>query len=119
MLARYLSIVFWLICIALLVIIFICRNKKELSKIKIVFLIFVILCSLSMFSPIDVEITMKDRDTDQNNVAIFPIVIFYHGSRQPIRDLESQGKIPYKDYVPYGISGTVLCYPRYVIVFFI
>jgi uncharacterized membrane protein YhaH (DUF805 family) len=117
--ARYLSIVLWLICFILLTIIFICKNKTKLFKTKILYLIFVILCSISIFSPIDVKITKRDRDIDQNSGVILPIVIVPGGNRKPIRDLELQGKIPGKDYEPYGISSVVLCYPRYVIVFFI
>jgi hypothetical protein len=72
-----------------------------------------------MFSPLDVKITIKDENIDQNSAAILPIVFVYPDNRKPIRDLELQGKIPGKDFVPYGISSVVLCYPRYVIVFFI
>jgi hypothetical protein len=63
---------------------------------------------------------MRDRDVDQNKVvAVLPIVLIYGNNRKPIRDLELQGKVPGKDYEPYGINSPVLCYPRYVIVFFI
>jgi hypothetical protein len=72
-----------------------------------------------MFSPLDVKITINDKDIDRNSVAILPIVIVYGGNRKPIRDLGLQGKILSKDYVPYGINSVVLCYLRYVIVFFI
>jgi hypothetical protein len=119
MLARYLSIALWLICITLSTIIFMCKNEEKLLKIKIVYLIFVILCSLSMFSPLDVKVAIKNKDIDQNRVVILPIVIVYEGNRKPIRDLELQGKKISKDYMPYGISSVVLCYPRYVIIFFI
>jgi hypothetical protein len=116
---RNFSIVLWLICITLLTLTFICKNEEKLLKIKITYLIFVILCSLSMFSPLDVKVAIKDEDIDQNRVAILPIVLIYGNNRKPIRDLELQGKVPGKDYEVYGLYSVVLCYPRYVIVFFI
>jgi hypothetical protein len=72
------------------------------------------LCSLGLFSPIDIDFIPKDHV--RKFVDILPIVCADNGGYKPLRDIREEGKIQYVDYIAYHVYGTTLCYPKYAIV---
>jgi hypothetical protein len=72
------------------------------------------LCSLGLFSPIDIAFIPKDHV--RKFVDILPIVCADNGWYKPLRDIREEGKIQYVDYIAYYVYGTTLYYPKYAIV---
>jgi hypothetical protein len=116
LLARNISIFFWFISMILLLFHFIPKENIKI-RIKKYYVFFVFLCTISLFSPIDIEFAPNWKDSKQF-ITILPIVSMYSGTWQPIRNMQADNKIAYKDYVPNTLVGAVLVRPKYAIVIF-
>ncbi|MDR0604057.1 MAG: hypothetical protein LBG80_07125 [Bacteroidales bacterium] len=123
--ARNVSVFFWSIYMILLLFHIISKlfdfiaKKNTKTGIKKYYIFFVFLCTLSLFSPIDIGFVpnWKGKDSKQF-IAILPIVTAYSGHFQPFRNMRADNKKAFEDYVPYIVSGTNLTYPKYAIVIF-
>jgi hypothetical protein len=122
--ARRITLFFWFIYIILLLFHFISKllyfiSKKHTQRccIKKYYIFFVFLCTLSLFSPIDIRFVPNWKDSKQF-ITILPIVSIRFGQFQPLRNMQADNKKAFKDYVPNIVSGTILTYPKYAIVIF-
>jgi hypothetical protein len=92
-------------------------KKRTKIYLKNYYFIFVFLCTISLFSPIDIRFVPNWKDQKQF-IVILPIVSTHFGQWQPLRNMQADNKKAFKDYVPNIIHGTVLSCPKYAIVIF-
>jgi hypothetical protein len=111
--ARNITVCLWFMSV-LLLLLYMLQFVKRFPFIRKWSIILIVLCSLGLFSPIDIAFIPQNRIL--KFVDILPIVCVDNGWYKPIRELTKEGKIKYVDYIAYYVYGTNLCYPKYAIV---
>ena len=112
MTGRYISILLWLLCLLFMLLQFNGRYRYLCKKLY-VFTVF--LCSLSLVSPFDIVLAPSGKNYDRA-VAVLPMTVAVFGQWQPIREMQKDNKVAYKDYVPHIVNNTVFVFPKYALV---
>jgi len=90
------------------------KYHRIANKLSIISMVLIVLCTTTMFSPIDIVFAQKIQG--HGLVEVLPIVCSDNGSYASFRRMEKEKKVHNVDYIAYHLHGTILYKPKYAIV---